>query len=235
MSRASDESARAVIEQLWYRARINAFAHRAAAEEATTFARKSFQRELVAALGAILAVIIVYVLATSQTTEKVAASPSKGAVATLDATSRQAADNPGQVVSNAPSSLPLIFTLISITLTLYSLYESVMANYSKLNVKAARHEHLLNSYQFIAQRAREVKWPGLPADEVVALLKDLERDFSFLKATGTEPSDRHFDIAQSIVRKIRGDRDSRIAQSFDVGAVEEYAQHLGDPSKIPGT
>jgi hypothetical protein len=120
-------------------------------------------------------------------------------------------------------------TLASVCFTLYSLYEAVMANYQKLDVKAARHEHLLNSYQFLAQRAREVKWPDLPTQDVVALLMDLERDFALLKATGTEPGDVHFEVAHRIVRKIRSDDNTRIAQSFEIGPVEEVAQHVGDP------
>jgi hypothetical protein len=108
-----------------------------------------------------------------------------------------------------------------------------MANYRKLDVMAARHEHLLNAYQFIAQRARAVKWPDLPGDEVVALLMDLERHFALLKATGTEPRDDHFEAAHAIFKKIRHDKDTRIAQSFVVGQIEEMAQHVGDPSVSP--
>jgi hypothetical protein len=66
----------------------------------------------------------------------------------------------------------------------------------------------------------------------VALLKDLERDFQLLKATGTEPEDRHFDEAHNLVRKIRDDKEVRIAQSFVVGQVERMAQQIGDPANL---
>jgi hypothetical protein len=205
MTGARVNSARAVIEQIWYRARINAFAHKAAAEEAATQAATYFRRELVAALLAILFIILVYLFSTSSEAKKIL-SPVV----------------PSEAVS-------LTFTFLSIISTVYSLYESVMANYLKFDVRAARHEHLLNSFQFLAQRAREVKWPDMPEDRVVALLEDLEREFALLKATGTEPGDKHFEIAHSIVRKIKGDKDIRLAQSFEVGIVEEIAQHAPDP------
>ena len=209
MTSGKGESARAVIEQLWYRARINAFAHRAAAEEAQCMAEGYFRRELLAALLAILGVILVYLLST---------------FSTLPDTAHKV--NP----SSARNWLLPVLTLGSILCTLYSLYQSVMANYKKLDVMAARHEHLLNAYQFIAQRARGVKWSDLPEDSVIALLQDLERHFALLKATGTEPRDDHFDTAHVIFRKIRKDEDTRIAQSFVIGPIEELAQHVGDPS-----
>ena len=108
-----------------------------------------------------------------------------------------------------------------------------MANYLKLDVLAARHEHLLNSYQFLAQRAREVKWPDLPPERVLALLEDLEREFAVLKATGTEPKDKHFVSAHEIVKNIRKEDETRIAQSFEVGEIDGMAQHAGDPHKRP--
>lgn len=206
--KSTGDTARTVIEQLWYRARINAFAHRTAAEEASGKATTYFKRELIAALGAILFVILVYVFSTSHEAKALKF---------------------GELTA---ASLAIIFTLASIICTLVSLYQSVMANYLKFDVRAARHEHCQNSFQFLAQRAREVKWPDLPAEKVEELLVDLERDFALLKATSTEPADRHFDEAHRLVRKIRGDSEVRIAQSFEVGAIEEAAQHIGDPENI---
>ncbi len=55
------DSARAVIEQIWYRARINAFAHREASEEALRSSRRYFQGEIIATLLSILCVIMIYV------------------------------------------------------------------------------------------------------------------------------------------------------------------------------
>lgn len=201
MSDGGAGSARQVIEQLWYRARINAFAHRAAEEECTKQATSLFKKEIISALVAILLVVLVYLFSTEVDKEKF----------------------------EYFKYLTVSATCGSIIATLYSLYNSVMANYLKLDVRAARHGHLLNLYQFIAQRAREVKWPELPADDVIALLKDLERDFALLKATGSEPEDRHFDIAHGIVKKIQGEAEARIAQSFPIGVVQE-AQHIGGPA-----
>lgn len=210
----SEDHTRAVIEQIWYRARINAFAHRSAAEQYTQRAKLYFQGEIVATLFSILCVIVVYSLATD--------IPVHPPTANVNGTS-------AAVVANTSpfDGWKMTFTLLSISLTLVALYLSVMASHQKLDVCAEAHRHLLNSYQYIAQRAREAKWPDLPEADVVALLKDLERDFQLLKARGVEPDDRHFDKAHLIVRKIREDRDARIAQSFEIGAVDEAAQHVG--------
>jgi hypothetical protein len=198
-------SARAVIEQIWYRARINAFAHRAAHEECSQQARGYFRREILASLVAILLVILVYLFSTELN------------------------DHLTKSLGLDIQILSILATFGSIVATLYSLYQSVMANYEKLDVRGARHAHLLNLYQFIAQRAREVKWPDMPSEDVIALLKDLERDFALLKATGSEPEDRHFVIAHGIVKKIQGEKEAQIAQSFPVGVAQE-AQHIGVPT-----
>ena len=212
---SSEDRTRSVIEQIWYRARINAFAHRSAADQYSLSAKRYFQGEIVATLLSVLCVIVVYSLATDITIH----SP---------VTSNAAATS----VKSSFDGWKITFTLLSISLTLVALYLSVMASHLKLDVCAEAHRHLLNSYQYIAQRAREAKWPDLPINEVVALLKDLERDFQLLKARGAEPDDHHFDKAHEIVRKIREDKDARIAQSFEIGAVEEVAQHVGDPERL---
>lgn len=201
MSEQQANSARSVIEQIWYRARINAFAHRAANREASELASSYFRREVVAVLCGILSIILVYMLSTIESNSWVGVSK-------------------------------LLFTFSSVACTLVSLYYSVMANYKKYNIIASDHEHLLNQYLYIAQRAREVKWPDRPDEDIVALLKDLERDFQLLKATGREPNDRHFEEAHNIVQKIRSDKETQIAQSFEVGKIEEQAQHVGDPTGL---
>ena len=197
------DTARAVIGQLWLRARINAFAHREAATENSDRSERSFERELIAALVSILFIIFAYIALTM--------------------------DRWGEF----RELIGLGFTVLSILMTLWSMYESIMANYRKLDVRSARHEHLLNSFQYLAQRARESKWPDLPTEEVEALLRDLERDFALLKATGTEPADRHFDAAHRLVKKIKEDSDARIAQSFEIGHLERVGQHVGDPTAPP--
>jgi hypothetical protein len=143
-------------------------------------------------------------------------------------------DDGGAVLQKQPSWVEcskVAFTLLSISLGLYALYERVIATYLNLEVKAERHRYFLNSYQHIAQRAREVKWPDMPYEDLIALLKDLERDFQLLKARSSEPEDRHFEEAHSIAKKIRGDDDTKFAQSFVVGRIEADAQHVGDPEQ----
>lgn len=179
-------SVRSVINEIWYRARINAFAHRAAATELTRRAKWYFTCELGGALLSIFLVICVYFVST---------------------------------VPNLQSHPQIQYVAIgltagSIVFTLTSLFLGVMANYLRLEVLAENHRHSLNSYQYIAQRAREAKWPDMPNEDVVALLKDLERDFQLLKARATEPEDRHFDEAHAVVSKVRSDPTSSIAQSF---------------------
>ena len=196
------DSARPVIEQLWRRARINAFAHRAALREASDAAERYFRWEIIATLGSILFVILVYVSTSANATGLWKYSG-------------------------------VAFTLLSIVGTLAALYCSVMANYLKFDVRAAEHRHLLNRYQHVAQRAREVKWPDLPAFKVNALLEDLERDFQLLKATGTEPEDRHFDVAHALVKKIRENSEGRIAQSFEL-EIEPAAGPRGGEAELGG-
>jgi hypothetical protein len=187
------DSAREVIEQLWYRARINALAHKVAAERATSSATWSFRRELSASLGAILSVMLVYFFSTLPQSEGV-------------------------------SRFIFPFTLASIVFTLVALYQGVMSHYRKLDVEAARHEQLLNSFQYLGQRAREVKWLERPSEDIVALLIDLERDFALLKATGKEPSDADFVEAHKIVRKIILDPNTRLAQSFPISLENKNSQ-----------
>src|SRR5436305_1682201 len=58
------QNVRSVIGHVWERARINAFAHRAAAEEASKSARRYFVAEFGCALLSIFFVILVYFMST---------------------------------------------------------------------------------------------------------------------------------------------------------------------------
>lgn len=180
-------AARSVIEQIWFRARINAFAHRAAGNESADKAETFFKNEMISALLSIFSVIVVFMASTYP----------KG---------------------DFNSFLIAAFTILSIIFTLFSLFYSVMANCLKLEVIAAEHRYQQNSFQYIAQRARQVKWPDMPEDEVVSLLKELERDFQLMKARGREPEDKHFDVAIQIHQKVHKNPDTKVAQSFDVTA-----------------
>jgi hypothetical protein len=78
----------------------------------------------------------------------------------------------------------------------------------------AEHKFYVGSYQYIAQRAREAKWPDKPYEEIVGLLKDLERDFQLMKARGTEPTDDIFEKANAVFDKIGRNSVANSAQSF---------------------
>ena len=56
-------------------------------------------------------------------------------------------------------------------------------------------------------------------------VKDLERDFQILKATGIEPQDHHFKRAKEIFVSIGKDADVSGAQSYNV----KTAYGEGDP------
>jgi len=198
MSRSKTDGARSVITQIWHRARINAFAHREAADEAERKATVYFRSELITAIVGIMCIILVYVLTTQEKSQ------------------------------NTTVAI-LILTIGSISCTLFALYLTVMANYMKFDMRYERHAQLQSMYQYLAQRAREVKWPDRPDKDVIDLLKDLERDFALLKLKGLEPQDRHFDRAIEIFKKIQSDDDTRIAQSFEVGEPQEMGQQEGEP------
>lgn len=194
----NNNSAREVIEQLWRRARINAFAHKVALEDYEKQDTVFYKKTIVTSLGSILSIIIVYILSTISDFNIYG--------------------------FNTVPTLKVIFTLASVSLTVASLYYGIMNNHGRYGIKAEEHKFLLHSYQHIAQRAREVKWPDKPSNEVIELLKDLERDFALLKARGNEPRDKHFDTAHELVKKINDNSDSRIAQSFNLNYNEESSE-----------
>ena len=59
------KTARELIVQIWHRARINAFAHREASNEAAASAHKYFRREVGSALLGIFFVVLAYVFSIS--------------------------------------------------------------------------------------------------------------------------------------------------------------------------
>lgn len=192
------KGARDVIEQIWYRARINAFAHKEAMLEYSREETNFFRKTILTSLGSILSIIVVYIISTSKS---------------------ESINLYYFEINN--SYLIVFFTFISIILTVWSLYLGIMSNHNRFGIRAEEHKYLLNSYQHIAQRAREVKWPDKPDDEIVELLKDLERDFALLKARGSEPLDKHYDMAHNVFRKVKKDKDTSVAQSFEINKENE--------------
>lgn len=182
------QNAADIITEIWRRARINAFAHRFAHEEAKARSLINRKKVMRCSLGSILSVISVYLVSTSA--ESVNITPHAAAVAAF------------------------FLTLVSVFFSIRALYLDVIGSEENLRVVAAEHEFLLGSYQYIAQRAREAKWPDRPINELIELLRDLERDFQLLKARGKEPTDTHFRMAHATFADVRRDPVSRAAQSY---------------------
>jgi hypothetical protein len=188
------KNARDRIANIWKRARINAFAHKLRHEQLSRRAILFFTGELVSSMLSVLFVILVYIFNSSN---------------------GEASQKIAKYIGIDYGITALLCALISIVFALVSTVLSVIENVQKSSVAAAEHKALCGSYQYIAQRAREADWPDLASDLLVELLRDLERDFQLLKARGTEPSDKCFDQALKIFKKVRNDEDTKSAQSFD--------------------
>ena len=207
--RVDVEAPRAVIQNIWHRARINAFAHKFAAESFASSSRWTFLLGLVAGVLSILFVIFVYLM--------------------NNAVDARAAMKLTAMLGLNHDITALLFTLASIIMALLAIVLSVVGSTEKFDVLAAEHRFFCNSYQYIAQRAREVNWPEKPFDEVVELLKDLERDFALLKARGPEPEDKYFVKGARLFNKIHKDKETRIAQSFDISRDQPASERSENP------
>ena len=111
------------------------------------------------------------------------------------------------------ASLPLIFTLFSVFTGSASLFKGIMQNHYEYGLKYMIHDHNQHSYLFIAQRAREVEWPGINTTKAIAILEDLERDFQVLKVRGPEPNDNQFRKANKLLERLRKGKEQEM-QSF---------------------
>lgn len=180
-------SASRQIENIWYRARINAFAHRFRMEYLSKKDTINYTLNILFTLLSILFTIILYIVLINTSKEEMNVNGTWAAV---------------------------IITLLSIIFTFLGLYFTIMASHKRFAILCAEHKFLLNSYQYIAQRAREAKWPEKPKDEVIELLRDLERDFSLLKARGSEPTNDDFVKAGLLMKKIQDNPTENIAQSY---------------------
>jgi len=187
---ARAENARKFIAQTWERARINAFAHRIAHERAIKKARRLDAIRIAATLLSLFSIIGVYILTSTDA----------GLVALMNDMHRKEA--------------ALFATIASIAFTFISLHFDFANTVGEYRVAAQEHKYFLGSFQYIAQRAREAKWPDRPYDQLVELLHDLEKDFQLLKARGTEPTDEIFEEANRMFAKIASEPVSRAAQSF---------------------
>ncbi len=187
---ARAENARKFIAETWKRARINAFAHRIAYERAINKARRLDAIRTAATLLSLFSIIGVYILTSADA-------------------------GLGAMMSDPHRKEGALFaTVASIALTFVSLYFDFSNTIGEHRVVAQEHKYFLDSFQYIAQRAREAKWPDRPYEQLVELLHDLEKDFQLLKARGTEPTNEIFEEANAMFSKIASEPVSRTAQSF---------------------
>jgi len=185
------ENIRQTVSKIWKRARMNAFAHKIAARRAQGWETIFVVASVVLALAAITSVILLYVLSAPLNLQ--------GA---------------GEAELETLSNWGTVFTLGSVGFTITGIGLQTLQVHFRFGVKSTQHLHYLGSFQHIAQRSREVEWPGMPYEQMAELLRDLERDFQLLKARGLEPRDSDFDEALVLFKKIQDDDASKPMQSF---------------------
>jgi len=183
-----------IVENIWRRSRHNAFAHKCAAERSERCSTMLFVLEIFFSLSSICFIVLTYMLL--------------------------ATDNTIFETVN-PKQISFYSTLASVICALGGMFFSVLNNYMKNDVKNAEHRSALGLYQLIAQKARVVRWPDMPYEEMVRVLKGLEESFQLLKARGREPNDKDFDKALKIFGKIVADPESKLAQSFNTELLPE--------------
>lgn len=178
-----------IIAQLWQRARINAFAHKIALEEAEKNESRNYKFVIIFSLLSILFIIL----------SSYANQISKSFILSF-------------CIFNHIKTLD--YNLLSILCAFISLAYTIISNHKRFGIVAEEHRFLQNSYQHIAQRAREAYFPTKNIGDLEALIDDLERDFSLLKARGREPSDSDFEKGLELFKKIKKDKTSASSQSF---------------------
>lgn len=174
------------VSKIWRRARSNAFAHRYASETYKELAEIHFNRQVILGIFAILAVMLVYIVTSTE-----------------------------QLKFFGTEILSVALTFTSVTLSMSSLYYSIKQNYSGFERLQMNHDHNQHSYLLIAQRAREVSFPEIELGRAIAILEDLERDFQVLKARGQEPSDKHFEEGNKLIYGIAEKAEGEM-QSFQM-------------------
>ena len=192
------EDARTYLKEMWRRARVNAFAHRYAAERYEAISAKSFKAQVALGLLAILAVILVY------------------AIATVWPTAKDDNGDQWQLVN----VIQLALTILSVALSSAALFYAILqarAKYEKLSQAHSSNQH---SFLSIAQRCYRVKFPSIGAVEALQLKTHLEVEFEHHKFRGPEPSNEDFQQANQLIRDIS----EKVAwQSFSLE--EEELEH----------
>lgn len=177
------ENLRGVISDVWKRARINAYAHRAAADRFEKWGVVFFSAQILAALLSVIFVI--------------------------------------QVNLSESQDCRNLFTILSAVAAIAAIFFCVTSAYCKFDLRSQEHNFLLGSFQHIAQRAREAKWPDKPYDEMLELLRDMERDFQILKARGIEPRDKDFQHSHKVMKSVAEDPKISGTQSFPANATKD--------------
>ena len=172
-------SVRRRVEQVWKRARVNAFAHREAANQHKMNATWYFKAQVGCGLGAQVALISAY-------------------------------------MANAADCdwLYTILAVLAVLSSAFGLAFGILQNYFGHEREHVSHRHNQQSYLYIAQRAREVAWPGIDYGKAKGIMEDLERDFQVLKARGPEPENENFDAANVLFGKLQEEDKVGKMQSF---------------------
>ncbi len=178
------------VANIWKRARINAFAHKVALERYAAAARKYNNISFISGLLAMLFTMGLLILSSKDVSELF---------------------NQHSYVLIA---LKVFITILSIISAGFSLHYGQYSNAEHFETQASEHKWLLGAYQFIAQRARSVRWPDMEIEEMIYILRTLEEQFQMLKARGSEPSDEDFEEAHQIMKRIRDRPEIASTQSF---------------------
>lgn len=186
--------ARLQIHQIWDRARSNAFAHRCASERYRARARTQFVWSLVLGLLGILSVLFAFVATSYKFTF---CGPMDWFAQGMEC---------GTVFS-------LILSILSVLFSSVGLGIGILQNYEQNEVKAEAHNNNQHWFLYIAQRAREPRWPGLSSARTIEILNDLERDFQILKARGQEPEDQDFKAGDKLLDEIKNSP-AHVRQSY---------------------
>ena len=193
--------------QIWKRARTNAFAHRNASERYKNSSSKWFFAQIAFSVMSIFSVLLLYVIAGDHQS-----------FTTLL----------GSFIETGLAQ-PLL-TLISVLSSLLALVTSVIQNHGGYDRLHMSHNHNHHSYLYLAQRAREVFFPGISIERAMSILEDLERDFQTLKVRGQEPSDVDFDASHKVQEAIEAHRNEAVMRT---GHLHEPNSTEAEPEQEP--
>lgn len=211
------------------RAKANALAHKNAKEKNQNKAKIFITCDFVFSMGSMLATVFIFILSTNEA--KTAFNVCVPPPATVQAAQKNEALSPQPADAIVVASVPagsgkdclsgadfeyrkIVVAILAICLTIGSLISSQTNNQRQYDTIASEHEWLLGAYQYIAQKARSLRWDDMPLEEMAHALRSMEEGFQLLKARGTEPSDADFEAAHAIIRKLDADALTKKMQGF---------------------